>query len=242
MTASPQPDAEAEVLSLLATDARTSDFTFEDDLYRRVETALVDRRCTDLDLAVLLRHLLRRWSLRDGRSAAIAASPSIAQRVAGHAAAVGLRQDASLRWTATPWAPLWLAADNGTTGVPDAAAAAGTSVGRRFREDPLTADPFFADATGFATYRTTGQRAACRAAVSSPPGSCTIAMLPTGSGKTEVALTLALQRKQALTLLVVPTVALAYDFERRLRDHFARGRDACDSTLPARSTAWATKA
>ncbi|PRX98013.1 helicase-like protein [Allonocardiopsis opalescens] len=47
-------------------------------------------------------------------------------------------------------------------------------------------------------------------------------MLPTGSGKTEVALCLADQRRNGVTLVIVPTVALAYDFERRFRDHYAR--------------------
>ncbi len=49
-----------------------------------------------------------------------------------------------------------------------------------------------------------------------------IAMLPTGSGKTEVALCLSERARYGVTVIIVPTVALAYDFERRFRDHFAR--------------------
>ena len=58
--------------------------------------------------------------------------------------------------------------------------------------------------------------------MTAPEGSTVIAMLPTGSGKTEIALCLADRAKHGLTAIVVPTVALAYDFERRFRDHFAR--------------------
>ncbi len=41
--------------------------SFEDDLHNRIVGALGDSSASDLDRAVLLRQLLRRWSLRDGR-------------------------------------------------------------------------------------------------------------------------------------------------------------------------------
>lgn len=230
-------DGETEILRVLATGDRPAEAHLTDDLYRRIEHALGDSSATDLDLAVLLRHLLRRWSIRDGRPVSVHLAHSISQRIARHAAQSSLRQDSSGSWSATAWRPSWLVEDPADEATPDAAASAGTSVGSRFRDDPLAADPFFTAATGFTTYRTPGQRAACRAVVSSRPGSCTIAMLPTGSGKTEVALTLAKSLQQALTLLVVPTVALAYDFERRLRDHYARGR-ASDFDRNTLAFAW----
>ena len=106
--------------------------------------------------------------------------------------------------------------------VPDVAALAGTGNGKRFHADGLKADPFFSEITGFDTYRTFGQRAACRAVMSSSEGSTVISMLPTGSGKTEIALCLSHRKRSGVTVIVVPTVALAYDFERRFREHFAR--------------------
>jgi len=133
---------------------------------------------------------------------------------------------------AIPWVADWL--DKGKR-AHDAAALAGTVAGCRFEPSSIAADPFFFQLTGFETYRTPGQRAACRAVVSAPEGSTVIAMLPTGSGKTEVALSLAERGRHGLTAIVVPTVALAYDFERRFRDHYSRR----DTRIDAASLAFA---
>ena len=88
---------------------------------------------------------------------------------------VGLLETAPNRWTARTWSPDWLDAE----GAPcDGAAIAGSKAGQRFHEDPLLADPFFEKLTPFKTYRTAGQRAACRAAISSPEGATVLCMLP----------------------------------------------------------------
>ncbi len=193
--------------------------SFEDDLHSRLTGALSDSSASNLDKAVLLRQLLRRWSLRDGRNVPVELSDAFSESMRKESARVGLRERAGGMWVAEPWAPGWL---EGHGGIPDAAALAGTATGVRFHEAPLPADPFFKEITGFDSYRTPGQRAACRAAMTAPEASTVIAMLPTGSGKTEVALCLAGRSKYGVTAIVVPTVALAYDFERRFRDHFAR--------------------
>lgn len=190
-----------------------------DDLHSRIVNCLGNPGATDLDCAVLLRQLLRRWSLRDAREVPIELCDEFAGVLQTTAELVGIRRRPDGMWVATPWAPDWLDPDGGT---PDAAALAGTAEGDRFHTEPLRADPFFKTSTDFDTYRTPGQRAACRAVVSAPQGSTVIAMLPTGSGKTEIALCLSDRAKTGLTVIVVPTVALAYDFERRFRDHFAR--------------------
>jgi ATP-dependent DNA helicase RecQ len=209
-------DEEEAVLRLLSDPVSTIDFGFEDDLFARVAYLCSSEDGSDLDLAVLMRHLLRRLSLRDGRDVPVRIAPPISARLRAAADTVDLRELAQDTWWAGPWRPEWL-----DPGTPDAAASAGTKSGRRFRDSELVADPFFAKLTGHSHYRTPGQRAACRAAVSMPAGSTIIAMLPTGSGKTEVALCLAGQHQHSVTLIVVPTVALAYDFERRFRDHYA---------------------
>lgn len=191
--------------------------TFNDDLYTRSSRAFGDELATGLDRAVLLRQVLRRWSLRDGRDVGAEVAPDLANSMLAVADRVGLRRRGDM-WTAQSWDPDWLPRD----GVPDAGCLAGTEAGRRFEPAPLQSDPFFEESTGFETYRTPGQRAASRAVVSTPEGSTLIAMLPTGSGKTEIALCLSDRFKTGLTVIVVPTVALAYDFERRFREHFER--------------------
>lgn len=193
--------------------------SWADDLYARVCGAFGDRRASNLDRAVLLRQVLRRWSLRDVRDVPVELATVFADSIRPEANRVGLRERLDGMWTATPWLPAWLEFDGG---IPDAAALAGTPEGNRFHGQPLDADPFFEQSTGYSTYRTPGQRAACRAVMSTREGSTVVAMLPTGSGKTEIALCLSDRLKTGLTVIVVPTVALAYDFERRFREHFAR--------------------
>lgn len=191
---------------------------FTDDLHKRLASAFEDASAGDLDRAVLVRHLLRRWTLRDGREGAVELSARASAAVRKASVRVGLRERDGM-WNALAWAPDWLALDNG---VPDAAALAGSAAGLRFHESPTRADPFFKAITGYPSYRTPGQRAACRAVMTVPEGATVVSMLPTGSGKTEIALCLAERAKYGLTVIVVPTVALAYDFERRFREHFAR--------------------
>jgi ATP-dependent DNA helicase RecQ len=210
-------DEDEMMFRLLSDPAGADQSGFDDDLFARLAYLCESGQGSDLDLAVLVRHLLRRWSLRDQRDVQVKVAPSISARLRTVADIVDLREVIRDTWWATAWRPAWLDA-----GTPDSAAAAGTDHGKRFRNSELIADPFFEKHTGYSRYRTPGQRAACRAVVSMPPGSTIIAMLPTSSGKTEVALCLAAQHQYSVTLIVVPTVALAYDFERRFRDHYAK--------------------
>lgn len=205
---------EARVLAVLAAGGPYP-VDFDDDLHRRLMGALNHRASTPLDLGVLMRHLLRRWMLRDGRAVPVDVQPDVSEQLRTVALDVGLLETAPNRWTASTWSPDWLDAD----GAPcDGAALAGSNAGQRFHEDPLAADPFFEELTPFKTYRTAGQRAACRAAISSPEGATVLCMLPTGSGKTEIALTLSARKRSGVTVIIVPTLALAADFERRFRE------------------------
>lgn len=222
----PSFDQDEELFQLLVSPSRNGPL-FEDDLYARVAQLVCDTKSADLDLAVLFRHLLRRWSLVAKRNMRVTVSPEISARLRRVAGIVDLREAWGGIWFAPAWQPKWLDLRGD---APDAAAAAGTDSARRFHQDDLPADPFFERITGYTRYRTAGQRAACRAVVSAPDGSSHIAMLPTGSGKTEVALCLAERYPNAVTLIVVPTVALAYDFERRFRDHYARKNPLVDAS------------
>ncbi|GAA1546954.1 protein DpdF [Kribbella lupini] len=209
---------ESRVLAALA-EGGPYPVDFDDDLHRRLMGALNHRASTSLDLGVLMRHLLRRWMLRDGRAVPVDVQADVSKSLREVALVAGLLETVPNRWTASTWSPDWLDAD----GAPcDGAALAGTKAGLRFHEDPLVADPFFAELTPFEKYRTAGQRAACRAAISSPEGATVLCMLPTGSGKTEIALTLSARKKSGVTVIIVPTSALAADFERRFREHYAQ--------------------
>jgi superfamily II DNA/RNA helicase len=79
-------------------------------------------------------------------------------------------------------------------------------------------DPFLQRSLGLPSYTGDGQREAVRAMLHLPPGETLIANLPTGSGKSLLAqLPPLLNAEGMLTLVVVPTVALALDQERRMR-------------------------
>ncbi len=73
----------------------------------------------------------------------------------------------------------------------------------------------------FPGYQGPGQRQAIRAAFFLPPGGTLVANLPTGTGKSLVAWAPALlSPKGSLTIMIVPTTALALDQERQLRERF----------------------
>lgn len=80
-------------------------------------------------------------------------------------------------------------------------------------------DPFLERAVGFSQFRCAGQREAVRALFLMPDGFTLIANLPTGSGKSLVAQAPVLCEgwEGHLTLVVVPTVALALDQARRMQ-------------------------
>jgi ATP-dependent DNA helicase RecQ len=217
-------DDEASLVRATLTDPPAAGPIFHDALYQRVAHLAVTGSGSDLELAVLVRHLVRRWRLNPAHSDTVAVSPAVSVRLRRAGELAGLRETFSDHWSARPWEPLWQKLDGAHPYRPDdaAIAAPGVRLSATGEAGGLpAADPFFAASTEFRTYRTPGQRAACRAVVSARPGSTIIAMLPTGSGKTEVALSLADSRRRTVTLIVVPTVALALDFERRFRDHYA---------------------
>ncbi|MGA4792247.1 protein DpdF [Nocardia sp. AB354] len=100
---------------------------------------------------------------------------------------------------------------------------------RLFNE--VSADPFWETALGYDSYYSLGQRQAARSVIMAPAGSTTIICLPTGHGKTPVALAPALLagRAQGMCIVVVPTVVLALDMERRTR-HLLESKGVKSST------------
>ena len=211
-------DEEAAVREYLADGGDRPEV--REDLHRRLldaVTASASEGDPSLDTAVLVRHWLRRISERDGRPYRARLTPGIEAVVQSFCGRVGFAVRDGW-WAATPFCPKWL----DTTIPVDRAVIAGTHKGRVALPKEPTADPAFKRITRWDTYRSPGQRAAARAVLSVADGATIIAMLPTGSGKTEVALCVASRFRSATAIIVVPKLALAYDFERRFQDHYLR--------------------
>ena len=123
------------------------------------------------------------------------------------------RRGAWTRIRAAPWTPRWLdcasveAVDHDVSDL---------RVVRR--DESVHGDPFLALIDqDFETYRTPGQRAAVRSALIASPGSTLVVNLPTGGGKTLAMLAPAVIASSSglVSVVVVPTVALALDQQRR---------------------------
>ncbi len=119
-----------------------------------------------------------------------------------------------VRITAEAWRPEWLDVPDGMS--VDADSAAGIPCRT---DETVQGDPFLrAIDTSFSTYKTPGQRASVRSAMVLPAGATLVVNLPTGAGKTLAMLAAAETASPGMTsVIVVPTVALALDQERRYR-------------------------
>lgn len=117
-----------------------------------------------------------------------------------------------MRLSAQPWRPDWL-------DVPDGKSADGFSAAALpcRMDETVPGDPFLHTIDrSFTGYKTPGQRSAVRSAMVLPAGATLVVNLPTGAGKTLAMLVAAEIAPQGMTsVIVVPTVALALDQERR---------------------------
>jgi ATP-dependent DNA helicase RecQ len=203
-------------------------FVAVDPAIERLRHAIDDPQASPLDIAVLMRHVLRAEAVRRGPGSR-PRLPSPAGRALARAMLeyVGLAASGAGEIEALPWRPDWLDAADGRA-VDETAAAAPP---RRFGPDDLgpIVDPFLKSA-GWKRYRSVGQRAAIRAALLVPPGETLAINLPTGEGKSLVFQTIdrvgfasdtlgGSGSREGVTLVVVPTVALAYDHEMACRRH-----------------------
>ncbi len=189
----------------------------------RMRRALVEPRenASELDLAVLLRQALAREYVRGGNMV----SPAVQvthRRFAGFNDwdKVGLRaittNEARLV-TVQPWNPNWL---KGTEEGVDAFAASETTL-REFNLTGCEGDPLLMS-VGRKSYRSRGQRAAVRAALSTPAGGSIVIALPTGEGKSMIFQLVHSvgfvgtdqAENNGVTLVIVPTVALGVNHEQ----------------------------
>jgi ATP-dependent DNA helicase RecQ len=193
----------------------------------RLRRALIDPAChaSRLDLAVLLRQAMTHEHVRRGAMvppAVLVSHP----RFDGFAAwdRVGLCTSAAGEArlvTLQPWKPAWLA--NVGDGVETFAASEATR--REFNRAGCEGDPLLT-AVGRTSYRSRGQRAAVRAALSTPAGGSLVVALPTGEGKSMIFQLIHTvgfvgadrAENRGVTLVIVPTVALGVNHEQEAVD------------------------
>lgn len=129
--------------------------------------------------------------------------------------------------SAQPWRPAWIDEPTGDVGRP---AEGGTRRRHDLREP---GDAFLVDALGpaFTRYSSIGQKQAIRAVLAAEPGATLLVNLPTGSGKSAVALAPAILHSNptGVSVVVVPTTSLALDQERAALQHLASGSAATAS-------------
>lgn len=220
-------DAFIALSQLLTCADSKADWQARSPAIERLRKALVDptRHASELDLAVLLRQAMTHEHVRCGgmvSPALIVSHP----RFVGFASwdAVGLQNSScgeSRLVTLQPWKPTWLA-DPGV-GVETLAASEATR--REFNRADCEGDPLLA-AVGRTSYRSRGQRAAVRAALSTPTGGSLVVALPTGEGKSMIFQLIQTvgfvgadqAESRSVTFVVVPTVALGVNHEQEAVD------------------------
>jgi ATP-dependent DNA helicase RecQ len=212
-----------EALAQLLANTEQSPWKASEPAFDRLRIALTadQGKASPLDLAVLLRQTLRYEYSRRGHEV----SPQIVvanERLRGFRdwhllGLVAKVQGEHWRVSSQEWRPEWLALPP-ALGVDDEAA--GETVMRMFGADGCEGDPFL-QAIGRATYRSSGQRAAVRAALSTPPGGSLVVALPTGEGKSMIFQLIHSigfvgdnsAAQASVTLVIVPTVALGVNHE-----------------------------
>ncbi|NYG07749.1 superfamily II DNA helicase RecQ [Phycicoccus badiiscoriae] len=123
------------------------------------------------------------------------------------------------------WSPDWLLGDPRWIDVactsPDNFSGPAGVVPTSARPDmAVPVDPAVAAVAGVDAYRSRSQASAVRAAALAEPGGTLHVVLPTGTGKSLVGIAPGLLARKGVTVVVVPTVALALDQERQLRHRF----------------------
>jgi superfamily II DNA helicase RecQ len=188
--------------------------------HRRLARALAARGTAvgpgPRELAVLVRQVLRHETVRSGGDAilTVPAGNGWPTQVGWEGAGLRVLNATVDRMvlSANSWQPSWM---GGASPDDDAAA---EWLRRNYQEVP--GDPCL-QVVKRERYRSVGQREAVRAILSSPPGATLAVNLPTGAGKSLCAQLPALfgVKGHGVTVVVVPTTALAMDQERAFAEH-----------------------
>ncbi|MET3909997.1 ATP-dependent DNA helicase RecQ [Bradyrhizobium sp. S3.3.6] len=210
-------------LERLLSDPDHTDWSTEAQAVERLRVALWEepQRASALDIAVLLRQALRHEHARRDFTVAPAVlvkHPRLMDFSGWADVGTQVRSSsAGLFVSALPWSPAWL--DSGDTQGVDARAAAEVRC-RFFEGQQVEGDPLL-KSVNRTFYRSVGQRAAVRAALSTPPGGTTVVALPTGEGKSlifQLAHSVGFTNSKpsdgrSVTLVIVPTVALGVNHQ-----------------------------
>jgi ATP-dependent DNA helicase RecQ len=197
----------------------------EEPRTRRLVDAIRDPRAGPRDLAPLVRQVLRSLSseiadphldvpFKPGLAAALDAAGLVVDRYGATGLRVRAPEPGNLEWLEgrAEWLELATVAPGHletTTGL----------ISTLSRTSELVpSDPAFRRVTQHAHHHFPAQRDAVRATALAPPGSVTHVLLPTGAGKTTVGVLPTLLRPSAQVVVVVPTVAIALDQERAVRE------------------------
>ncbi|MES9740286.1 protein DpdF, partial [Peribacillus frigoritolerans] len=202
---------------LFEENPRVTPDEFENNLYKRFVKAYFQQRerLGKHDLIVLIRSILRFESEQQQTPMRLRVpnDPNWPNRAEweAHGILVTVEQHDGMIIEAQPWRPVWLeqndtAVDHFVSLLP-----------KRNKFEPIPGDPFLTVA-GRTTYRTRSQRDTIRSILSAPKGATLVVNLPTGTGKSFCAQLPALLEKNTsgVTVVVVPTVALALDQERAM--------------------------
>lgn len=190
-------------------------------------------RASATDLAGLVRQVLRREEARQGGATQewwVPKSPGWPSAEQWRAAGVEVRGDLEeqYRIRAIVWTPPWLPGAVERSPCRDIEAEA---MRRNF--DPVPGDPCLSE-VGLETYRCGAQREMLRGVLTAPPGSTLLCNLPTGAGKSLLAHLPALlrSRREGVSVVVVPTTALAMDQERSTAEFVSHPTAYHPETLP----------
>ncbi len=173
------------------------------------------------DIAALIRHVLRHEAeLQGGVSPTIKVPrtlPFPKHRKTWELSSMDILDEKSDSFvlSARPWTPEWLP---GAETVSPEPPLCGKKAKRRSYSS-VRGDPFLS-VLGHETYQSVGQREAIRAILTIPRNATLVVNLPTGSGKSLCAHLPAQLKSEpvGVTIVIVPTVALAIDQERAFRE------------------------
>lgn len=207
-------------------DAPVPADSFPENPHERLRRALRSiKGCGRGDLVALIRHVLRTESITHGVTARLtvpsdAPFPNEDEWGQGGCRVRKLTGN-RMEVQAAAWRPAWLnplLVREGATAPFDSAEG---QFRRRVEDMNVPADPALETRFRHPHYLSSAQAEAIRSTMLSPPGSVHLIVMPTGAGKSLVGLSAALLGQgegAGVSVVVVPTIALAYDQVKSARE------------------------